>query len=139
MAGDIDLSSIKGFTEKKRQMKNDVKKKQAIEEINKSLEFFNVEELKYNHSVVLFCSQIVEDLYGDERNAGEIKQSIVNEVCRKYFNNDLQLVASILELVYPRIIKTNWFRRNRLKIRNFFLGCLKMSPTKLEMKSEIKL
>ena len=139
MSTTIDLSVIKGFKEKAKQKASDIKKQQAIEELNKALEFFSVNELRYNHSVVQFASQIVEDLYGNERNSGDVKRQIVMEVCKKYFNDDLQLVCSILELVYPTIIKTTWYRRNKLKFRNFFFGCLKKSKPKLEANLKIGL
>lgn len=133
---DIDLSIIKGYAEKKKEMKTNAKKEQVIEELNKALNFFSPDELKYNNSVILFCSQIVEDLY-TERSSGQIKQSIVMEVCRKYFNNDAALVASILELVYPRIIKSNFYRRNKLWIKKKLMSCLNQSPMKLETQLDI--
>jgi hypothetical protein len=118
-----DMTSIKGFTEKKKKLKVLKMKQFVMNELKSSIDIFDVEELKLNHSLVLFVSQIVEDFFNKPLQ-GEMKREVVIDICKPFFNNDDQLVEMVLELVFDKVIKTTWLRRNKQRIKNiaaFFL------------------
>ena len=95
----------------------------VMNELKSSIDIFDVEELKLNHSLVLFVSQIVEDFFNKPLQ-GEMKREVVIDICKPFFNNDDQLVEMVLELVFDKVIKTTWLRRNKQRIKNitaFFL------------------
>jgi hypothetical protein len=118
-----DLTSIKGFTEKRKKMKILKMKEHVINELKSSIDIFDNTELKLNHSLVLFVSQIVEDFF-NKRLQGELKKEVVIDICKPYFNDDADLVEMVLELVFDKVIKTTWLRRNKQRIKNiagFFL------------------
>jgi len=118
-----DLTSIKGFTEKKKQLKILKMKQDIIDELKSSIDIFDSNELKLNHSFVLFVSQIVEDFFNKPKQ-GEIKREIVVDICKPFFENNTELVEMVLDLVFDKIIKTTWIRRNKQRIKNiagFFL------------------
>jgi hypothetical protein len=124
----LNLSSVKGYKEKKKALKYLKMRAEAVAELKSSLKIFNKEELILNHSVVLFCCQIVEDLF-TSKGKGEIKKSIVIEVCKEFFEEKEEVVDMVIDLVFDKIIKTSFMRRNKNKIKSagFFL-MEKISP-----------
>jgi hypothetical protein len=118
-----DLTSIKGFTEKKKKMKILKMKEHVMEELKSSIDIFDINELKLNHSLVLFVAQIVEDFFNKPLQ-GEMKREVVIDICKPFFNDDQALVEMVLELVFDKVIKTTFLRRNKQRIKNiaaFFL------------------
>lgn len=124
----LNLSSVKGYREKKKQLKYSKIKNEAIAELKKSLKIFEKDELKLNHSVVLFCCQIVEDLFTSS-GKGDIKKSIVLEVCKEFFEDKEDVVEMVIDLVFEKVIKSSFMRRNKNKLKSvgFFL-LSKISP-----------
>ena len=97
----LNLSSIKGYEEKRKSIKANKLKAETIIELQKAFDIFDPNELKLNHSVVLFVAQVV-----------------VVEICKQYFNGEESLVEMVLELVFPKIIKTTLWRRNKQRLKN---------------------
>lgn len=124
----LNLSSVKGYKEKKKEIKYLKMRAEAIAELKSSLKIFNKEELVLNHSVVLFCCQIVEDLFTSKKK-GDIKKGIVIEVCKEFFEEKEEVVEMVIDLVFDKIVKTSFMRRNKNKIKSagFFL-LEKISP-----------
>jgi hypothetical protein len=124
----LNLDSVKGFREKKKELKYMKLKAEAIKELKNSLKIFHPDELKLNHSVVLFCCQIVEDLFTSKAK-GHIKKDVVIEVCKEYFHEKEEVVEMVIDLVFDKIVKTSFLRRNKNKIKSvgFFL-LDKLSP-----------
>lgn len=124
----LNLASVKGYREKKKAIKYLKMRTEAIDELKSSLKIFNKEELVLNHSVVLFCCQIVEDLFTSKKK-GDIKKSIVIEVCKEYFEDKEEVVEMVIDLVFDKVIKSSFLRRNKNKIKSagFFL-LEKISP-----------
>jgi hypothetical protein len=118
----LNLSSVKGYKEKKKQLKYIKLKNEAILELRNALKIFNKEELALNHSVVLFCCQIVEDLF-TSREKGSIKKEVVVEVCKDFFDGKQSVVEMVIDLVFDKVTKTTMFRRNKNKLKSigFFL------------------
>jgi len=113
----LNLSGIKGYTEKKRSLKMLKIKEETIGELKKAFSIFDKEELQLNHSAVLFVAQIVEDVFNKTKQ-GDIKREIVVDVCREYFNQEPALVEMVLDLIFHKVIKTTLWRRNKQRIKN---------------------
>lgn len=124
----LNLSSVKGYKEKRKDIKYLRIKNEAIIELKKSLKIFKKDELKLNHSVVLFCCQIVEDLFTSSKK-GQLKKSVVIEVCKEFFDDKEDLVEMVIDLIFDKIVKSSFLRRNKNKIKSlgFFL-LSKISP-----------
>ena len=113
----LNLSGIKGYKEKKKSIKELKLKTETITELKKAFDIFDPEELKLNHSVVLFVAQVVEDIF-NKPGQGEIKRDVVVEICKHYFNGEAPLVEMVLDLVFSKIIKTTLWRRNKQRLKN---------------------
>lgn len=118
-----DMSSIKGFSEKRKKLKLLKMKKHIMDELKGSIDIFDKNELHLNHSLVLFVAQIAEDFF-NKPNQGEMKKEVVLEICKPHFDNNENLVEMVLELIFDKIKKTTFLRRNKQRIKNiagFFL------------------
>jgi len=113
----LNLSGIKGYKDKKKSIKELKLKTETIIELKKAFDIFDLEELKLNHSVVLFVAQVVEDIF-NKPNQGDVKREVVVEICKDYFNGEAPLVEMVLDLVFPKIIKTTLWRRNKQRLKN---------------------
>ena len=116
----LKMKSIKGFTEKRKKMKIIKMKNHVMEELKSSINIFDANELYLNHSLVLFVAQIVEDFF-NKREQGDIKREVVLEVCKPFFDGKEDLVDMVLELVFDKIEKTTFIRRNKQRLKN--IGC----------------
>lgn len=113
----LDLNSIKGYAQKRKTLKLLKMKEDCKQELTNALNIFDPHEINLNHTAVLFCAQIVEDLFCKPKQ-GVMKEEIVIECCKKYFNEDPELVKMVLELVFEKVIKTSLFRRNKERVKN---------------------
>ncbi len=113
----LDLNSIKGYSQKRKTLKLLKMKEDCKTELTNALNIFDPHEINLNHTAVLFCAQIVEDIFCKPKQ-GLIKEEIVVEVCKKHFNEDPELVKMVLELIFEKVIKTSLFRRNKERILN---------------------
>lgn len=113
----LDLNSIKGYAQKRKTLKLIKMKEDCKAELTGALNIFDPHEINLNHTAVLFCAQIVEDIFCKPKQ-GLIKEEIVIDCCKKYFNGDPELVKMVLELVFEKVIKTSLFRRNKERVKN---------------------
>lgn len=113
----LDLNSIKGYSQKRKMLKLIKMKEDCKAELTGALNIFDPHEITLNHTAVLFCAQIVEDIFCKPKQ-GHIKEEIVIAVCKQHFNDDPELVKMVLELIFDKIIKTSLFRRNKERILN---------------------
>jgi len=134
----LNLNSVKGFKEKKKEIKYLKLKAEAIKELRNALKIFKPEELKLNHSVVLFCCQIVEDLF-TSRQKGRFKKDVVIEVCKEFFDEKHQVVSMVIDLVFDKIIKSSFIRRNKNKIKSIGFFLLEKISPNLQTFSQSKL
>lgn len=119
----LNLTGIKGYTEKKKSLKMLRIKEETVAELKKAFAIFDKTELQLNHSAVLFVAQIVEDVFNKPKQ-GDLKRQVVVDVCSEYFNGEPALVEMVLDLVFDKVIKTTLWRRNKQRIKNiavFFL------------------
>ena len=118
-----NVKNLKNFRVIRRNVKQQLLKQEFILQVSSVLELFNKDENLYSHEIVSFVCQVAEDFFITHRNMGEIKESSVVDVCKQYYNNDDQLIKSIITLVYivlPKVVKSNILRRNKQRIIGFF-------------------
>lgn len=119
----LNLTGIKGYSEKKKSLKMLKIKEETVNELKKAFSIFDKTELQLNHSAVLFVAQIVEDVFNKPKQ-GDLKREIVVDVCNEYFNGEPALVEMVLDLIFHKVIKTTLWRRNKQRAKNiavFFL------------------
>lgn len=113
---DINFKNLKGYKNKEKEYKLNMKKQAIIDHINNALNIYTDEEKKYNTDIVIFVCQCVEDLITSSKS-GKLKSEVVMKVCAKYFDDKEDLVMVIINLMYDKIIKTSLVRRNKLKLQ----------------------
>jgi hypothetical protein len=113
---EINYKNLKGYKNKEKAYKLNMKKQLIIEHINHALNIYTDEEKKYNTDIVIFVCQCVEDLITSAKS-GALKSEVVMKVCSKYFDDKEDLVMVIINLMYEKIIKTSLVRRNKLKFQ----------------------
>lgn len=120
----FDLSSVKGYKQKRAMIKQQSQISESIAELKHAISIFDPDEIRLNHSLVLFVSQIVEDVF-TKKGLGEVKKTVVVEVCKEYFNDSPQLVHMVIDLIFDKIVKTSLFRRNKTRIKDIFFWVVK--------------
>ena len=113
---DINFKNLKGYKNKEKEYKLNLKKQAIIDHINNALSIYTDEEKKYNTDIVIFVCQCVEDLITSAKS-GKLKAEVVMKVCAKYFDDKEDLVMVIINLMYEKIVKTSLARRNKLKLQ----------------------
>ena len=113
---DINFKNLKGYKNKEKEYKLNMKKQAIIDHINNALNIYTDEEKKYNTDIVIFVCQCAEDLITSAKS-GKLKAEVVMKVCAKYFDDKEDLVMVIINLMYEKIIKTSLARRNKLKLQ----------------------
>ena len=87
--------------------------------ITKMIDIIDPNDVKYNENIVAFVCETIEHVI-TKRKSGKQKEKIVVEILSKYFNYDDVLVKKFIQLVLPRITKSNVFRRVRNRLNKFF-------------------
>jgi predicted SprT family Zn-dependent metalloprotease len=113
---DINFKNLKGYKNKEKEYKLNMKKQAIIDHINNALNIYTDEEKKYNTDIVIFVCQCAEDLITTAKS-GKLKAEVVMKVCSKYFDGKEDLVMVIINLMYEKIVKTSLARRNKLKLQ----------------------
>jgi len=119
-----DLRKLKGYNE----VRMNVKDKKAYNDFVDS--FCGVIDLlpysKYDSEIVKFVCQSAEDYFIKRKGMGSLKEEAVIAVCKRYFNDDDELVHNVIGLVLPTIIKSTFYRRNKKRVHNFFCAFLNL-------------
>ena len=113
---DVELDGVSGRI---REIKLSNKSIEFINKIQAILDLFDRNENKYNEKIVLFAAQAVENYFIGKRKVGNIKLKCVIEACKKYFNDDEELVKKFVELVLPHLKTSRLYR-----LRVYFLKLL---------------
>ena len=116
----VNIHELDGLESKLLSLKVNNYQNEFVSEMNKILVLYDDQELKYNAKFVLFIMEQVER-YLLKPKCGEHKKNLVVEVCKKYFNNDSELVDVIISLMLPQLKQVKFFKRQGLKILRFFL------------------
>lgn len=106
----VELDGISG---KIKEIKLSNKSIEFINKIQAILDLFDRSENRYNEKIVLFAMQAIENFFVGKKKIGDIKLKCVIEACKKYFNEDEDLVKKFVDLMLP-LLKTN--RLYKLKV-----------------------
>lgn len=116
-----DLKDLSGFREMRRQLKIKNSLNEFVSETSKILSLFSSKDRKYDAKMVQFVAEMAENFFVTHTKMGEIKEKAVIETVKCFYNNDVELVKSIIQLVLPFIKKTNLARRMKFRVSRFFL------------------
>lgn len=116
----LNVKGLEGLEVKLKDMKLKNYQHEFITEMDKILQLYDEKELKYNERFVLFVMEEVEK-YILKSKSGEAKKQLVIEVCKKYFNNDPDLVELVIKLVFEKLPQVKFLKRQGLKLVRFFL------------------
>ena len=119
-----DMKKLKGFRDVRINLKQDALSKDYIESMTNVLDLFDNSERKYDSDIVKFVVQSAEDTFISHPKMGYIKSKAVVAICKRYFNDDVELVTKIIEMVLPLIKKSTFYRRNKTRAKHFFLWLL---------------
>lgn len=115
-----DLKELKGFREMRITLKQNLMYCDFVESLSNVLDLFDNTQRKYDHDIVQFVCQSAEDAFISHKQMGLLKKKAVVEICKRYFNDDAELVSKIIEIVLPNIIKSSLYRRNKKRLSNCF-------------------
>ena len=116
----FNTKNLDNLENKLKDMKLNNYKYEFFNEIEKVLNLYNDDELKYNENFVFFVMTEVEK-YILKSKSGDSKKQLVIHVCSKYFNNDDQIVELIINLLFYKLSQVKFIKRQSLKIVRFFL------------------
>ena len=115
-----DLKELQGFRTLRREIKINNALNEFIIETSKILKLFSRQERKYDAEIIKFVCEMAEHTFVKHEKMGHIKERAVIQTCKPFYNNDDELVRSIVSLVLPLIKKTNAVRRLQHNINYFF-------------------
>jgi hypothetical protein len=115
----FNTQHLEGLEDKVQKLKLCNYQSDFLTEINKILYLYDDSELKYNAKFVLFVMNEVEKFIL-KKQSGEAKKNLVVEVCKKYFNDDSDLVIMVINLVFEKLQQVKFFKRQGLKLLRFF-------------------
>jgi hypothetical protein len=115
----FNTQNLEGLEDKVQKLKLCNYQSDFLTEINKILYLYDDSELKYNAKFVLFVMNEVEKFIL-KKKSGEAKKNLVVEVCKKYFNDDSDLVLMVIDLVFEKLQQVKFFKRQGLKLIRFF-------------------
>jgi len=120
----VNMKKLKGYKDIKKESKMAQMEDDFVNAFKEELDIFDVNERKYDKAIVEFCIQAAEDIFIGKK-MGDIKLKNVVKVCLPFFDNNANLVKVFIEDNLHNIIESNVFRRNRMRIANFFSILLK--------------
>lgn len=124
----MNLKKIDGFRDIRVDIKQNNELQEFVDGFDGVLQYFNMNDKHFDSMVVKFVAQSAEWFFV-RKKSGDLKEKAVIAVCAPFFNNDPELVKTIIQLVLPTIKKCNVYRRYKKKLFNglsFFLklvGC----------------
>ena len=119
-----DMKQLKGFREMRINLKHDALFKDFVESMTNVLDLFDNSERKYDSDIVQFVVQSAEDTFISHLHMGDIKKRAVVAICKRYFNDDVELVSKIIDMVLPLIKRSSFYRRNKTRAKQFFFWLL---------------
>ena len=118
------LKDLDGYRDLRKQKKIEKLENDFVSELSKVMKLFENDEKKYDSQVVQFVAQLAEHFFITHKKMGDSKERAVIQVVKKFYNNDEELVRSIIKLILPLIKKTNILRRTSSRLQRLFLYVL---------------
>ena len=121
--GVMDLKKLKGYREIRIKKKKESMMNELVVNLNAVLDMFDNKERKYDYEIIQFIYQCAEDyfsLYSGHEDLEVMKDAVVYECASRFFNDDVELMSKMLDLVRDKIVKTSVYRRMKTRLLNFF-------------------
>lgn len=123
----FSTQNLEGFEERLQKMKITNYQSDFLNEIEKICALYKDDELKYSYQFVYFIMEEVEKFILKPK-AGESKKRLVIEVCKRYFNDDEDLVMMVISLMFEKLSQVKFFKRQGYKLIRFFLSLKPRAP-----------
>jgi hypothetical protein len=114
-------SKLDGLDEKVLSIKLRNYSKDFKDNLESVLELYPDDQLKYSSKLVEFVMHEVERHILKPKQ-GIAKKSLVIDCCKKYFNDDPELVSVVIDLLFKELKQVKFIKRQGLKLCRFFLN-----------------
>jgi hypothetical protein len=91
------------------------------ESLDQVLALYSDDQLKYSPKLVAFVMHEVER-YLLKPKSGATKRALVLDCCRKYFDNNDEMVNVVIDLLFKDLKQVKYVGRQLLKVARFFLS-----------------
>jgi hypothetical protein len=118
-----NLKNLNGYREMRKKIKLERLEAEFIQQTSSMLNLFHTKEKHYDYKCVQYIVQLAEDYFVSHPKLGEIKERAVVASIKKFYNDDDELVKSIIQMVLPSIKKSTLMRRTANNVV-FFLSAI---------------
>jgi hypothetical protein len=112
-------SKLDGLDEKILSIKLKNYSKDFKNSLESVLELYPDDQLRYSSKLVSFVMHEVERFVLKPKQ-GTTKRSLVIDCCKKYFNEDPDLVGVVIDLLFKDLKQIRFIKRQGLKLLRFF-------------------
>ena len=106
-----NLKNLNGYREMRKKIKLQRLEAEFISQTSNMLTLFHTKEKHYDYKCVQYIVQLAEDYFVSHPKLGEIKERAVIASIKKFYNDDEELVKSIIQMVLPSIKRSTFLRR----------------------------
>lgn len=110
---------LNGLDDKLRNIKINNLQSDFIDQMQQILSLYDDNDLKYSHELILFVMNEVERFILKSKS-GQSKKQLTIECCKPYFDNNIEILEVIIELIFPKLKQVKFLKRQGLKIVRFF-------------------
>jgi len=115
----FNIQTIENLKEKLDSIKMENRQYDFTQSIQEVLNLYDIDDLHYNENIVFFVMQEIEKFLLKPK-AGTSKSQVCIECCKKYFNDDADLVLFAIKLLMPKLHQVKMLERQARKILRFF-------------------
>lgn len=112
-----DLSS---YQVRRKKLKNKKAELYLENELKKVMKLYSADTDKYDLQLVREVMQLVEYFMIHDDKLGESKKAIVMHVCKHFFDDNEELLSSIVEYHMKTLVQSNFMRRLFARVQIFF-------------------
>jgi hypothetical protein len=114
-------SKLDGLDDKVLSIKIKNYSKDFKENLDQVLALYPDDQLKYSSKLVAFVMHETER-YLLKPKSGAAKRALVMDCCRKYFDNNDEMIGVVIDLLFKDLKQVKYIGRQFLKIARFFLN-----------------
>ena len=115
----FDIKKIDDLKTRLDKMKMENNQSDFSQSIQSVLDLYDDSELHYSENIVFFVMSEIEKFILKPKS-GQNKEKVVVEACKKYFNNDDNLVLLVVKLLMPKLRQIKFSERQIRKVIRFF-------------------
>ena len=115
----FDIKKIDDLKTRLDKMKMENNQSDFSQSIQSVLDLYDDSELHYSENIVFFVMSEIEKFILKPKS-GQNKEKVVVEACKKYFNNDDNLVLLVVKLLMPKLRQIKFSERQVRKVIRFF-------------------